>query len=79
MSEEIKRKATEILNNIEKVSNFTDTNTDINLAILSTKNTIDALNAVIRHDKERYGIISRGASIELGEQKEILKELESRI
>lgn len=51
----------------------------VNLAILSVKHTIEILNNVITHDKERYGITCRGATIELDEQTELLTELESRL
>ena len=52
---------------------------DIQCAILSVKHTIEILNNVITHDKERYGITCRGATIELEEQTELLTELESRL
>ena len=48
-------------------------------AILSVKHTIESLNNVITHDKERYGITCRGATIEIEEQTELLAELESRL
>ena len=53
--------------------------TCIQCAILSVKHTIEILNNVITHDKERYGITCRGATIELEEQTELLTELESRL
>lgn len=52
---------------------------DVKCAILSVKHTIEILNNVITHDKERYGITCRGATIELEEQTELLTELESRL
>jgi desulfoferrodoxin (superoxide reductase-like protein) len=48
-------------------------------AIQSVNHTINSLNAVIKHDKERYGITSRGASIQLDEQLELKKILEGRL
>ena len=48
-------------------------------AINAVKHTIEILNNVITHDKERYGITCRGATIELEEQAELLIELESRL
>ena len=84
MNKGIKRKADELVEQFVQElidnSNWDAITSDgVKCAILSTKNTIDALNAVVKHDKERYGITSRGATIELDEQTEILKELESRI
>lgn len=48
-------------------------------AINAVKHTLEILNNVITHDKERYGITCRGATIELEEQTELLAELESRL
>lgn len=48
-------------------------------AILSVEHTIEILKNVITHDKERYGITCRGATIEIEEQTKLLKELESRL
>jgi hypothetical protein len=47
-------------------------------AIQSVNHAINCLEAVIKHDKERYGITSRGASIQLDEQLELKKILEQR-
>jgi hypothetical protein len=47
-------------------------------AIQSVNHAINCLEAVIQHDKERYGITSRGASIQLDEQLELKKILEQR-
>lgn len=51
----------------------------VHICILSTQNTIESLKRVIEHDKKRYGITCRGATIELDNELEILKELESRL
>ncbi len=61
--------ATPILNNYACIKH----------AIASTENTIKVLENIITHDKERYGIISRGATIEIDEQTELLNELKSRL
>ena len=50
----------------------------VKCAIQSVNHTIDSLEKVIQHDKERYGITSRGASIQLDEQLELKKILEQK-
>ena len=49
------------------------------LAILSLTKTIEALEAVLKHDKERYGIVSRGATIVISEHQAIKEILEKRL
>lgn len=51
----------------------------VKCAILSVEHTIEVLNKILAHDKERYGITSRGATIELDEQTELLTELKNRL
>lgn len=82
MNEEIKRKADELVEKFHPhVDLMWDSWADVNCAILSTKNTIEVLNEVVKYDKKRYGIqyTPKSASIQLAEQKQILTELESRI
>lgn len=55
------------------------TDVAVRSAIQSVNHTIEVLEKVIQHDKLRYGITCRGASIELDEQLELKKILEGRL
>ena len=79
MNEEIKRKAEQLIDEmLLYMSNLNDINGATHCAILSTKNTIDALDQLkMEYIKRNY--ISPELIIVLHEQTEILTELESRI
>jgi hypothetical protein len=53
-------------------------NMAVQCAIQSVNHAINCLEAVIQHDKERYGITRTGVSMQLDEQLELKKILEQK-
>lgn len=75
----IKEKADNLIKNIQKKYRWYKIDILNRIAIASVEHTIEVLNKILTHDKERYGITSRGVTIELDDQTELLTELKSRL
>jgi len=49
------------------------------MALIELEGRVDSINNILKHDKERYGIISRGCTLELMYLKEVKQEIENII